>query len=75
MIIVLLNQTLSRQQLGKQKIKQDNNLVFVNSRRHIKDDIFFDKLQPSIQEFTELAWFSYAKYATEYGILNLPVAD
>ena len=67
---VLLNQTLSRQQLGKQKIKQDNNLVFVNSRRHIKDDIFFDKLQPSIQEFTELAWFSYAKYATEYGILN-----
>ena len=65
-----LNFAISRQSMGKEKVKQDNNLVFVTSKLHIKDDIFFEKIQPSIQEFCNLAWASYSEYATKYGVLN-----
>ena len=67
---VSLNFTMSRQELGKQQIKQDNNLVFISDKKFIKDEIFFDEARPSIHQFTEVAWFSYAQYAKEYGILN-----
>ena len=67
---VSLNFSTSRQELGKKKINQDNNLVFINSRDHIKDEIFFNESRHFIHQFTELAWFSYAQYAKEYGILN-----
>ena len=67
---VSLNFTTSRQQLGKKQINQDNNLVFISDKNFIKDDIFFNKTRPSIHQFTEVAWFSYAQYAKEYGILN-----
>ena len=40
-----LNFAISRQSMGKEKVKQDNNLVFVTSKLHIKDDIF---LKPTI---------------------------
>ena len=53
-----LNFAISRQSMGKEKVKQDNNLVFVTSKLHIKDDIFFEKIQPSVQEFCNLAWAS-----------------
>ena len=67
---VLLNFTMSRQELGKQQINQDNNLVFISDKNIIKDDIFFNESRPSIHQFTEVAWFLYAQYAKEYGILN-----
>ena len=54
-----LNFAISRQSMGKEKVKQDNNLVFVTSKLHIKDDIFFEKIQPSVQEFCNLAWKYY----------------
>ena len=41
-----LNFAISRQSMGKEKVKQDNNLVFVTSKLHIKDDIFFEKIHP-----------------------------
>ena len=65
-----LNFAISRQSMGKEKVKQDNNLVFVTSKQHIKDEIFFEQIQPSIQEFCNLAWASYAEYTTKYGVLN-----
>ena len=65
-----LNYTISRKDMGKDQIKQDNNLVFINDKKFIKDEIFFDEARPSIHQFTEVAWFSYAQYAKEYGILN-----
>ena len=55
-----LNFAISRQSMGKEKVKQDNNLVFVTSKQHVKDEIFFEQIQPSIQEFCNLAWASYA---------------
>ena len=67
---VSLNFTMSRQELGKQQIKQDNNLVFINDKNIIKDEIFFNESRPLVHQFTEVAWFSYAQYAKEYGILN-----
>ena len=60
-IVINLNFAISRQSMGKEKVKQDNNLVFVTSKLHIKDDIFFEKIQPSIQEFCNLAWKSYTQ--------------
>lgn len=65
-----LNYCINRQNLGKKKINQDTNLVFPSSKEHIKDEIFFDNIQPHVKNFLETAWFSYAEYANKYGILN-----
>ena len=65
-----LNYCINRQNLGKKKINQDTNLVFPSSKEHIKDEIFFDNIQPHVKNFLEVAWFSYAEYANKYGILN-----
>ena len=37
---VELNYAISRKAMGKEKIYQDNNLVFVGSKTYVKDDIF-----------------------------------
>ena len=66
----VLNYCINRQNLGKKKINQDTNLVFPNSKEHIKDEIFFDSIQPHVKNFLEVAWVSYAQYANKYGILN-----
>ena len=65
-----LNYCINRQNLGKSKINQDTTLVFPSCKEHIKDEIFFDSIQPHIKNFLEVAWFSYAEYANTYGILN-----
>tara|TARA_B100001778_G_scaffold332882_1_gene340167 strand:+ start:1825 stop:2418 length:594 start_codon:yes stop_codon:yes gene_type:complete len=65
-----LNYCMSRQDMGKKKINQDTNLVFPSSKNHIKDEIFFDRIQPHVKEFLDIAWFSYAEYSKKYGILN-----
>ena len=65
-----LNYCINRQNLGKKKINEDTNLVFPSCKEHIKDEIFFDSIQPHIKNFLEVAWFSYVEYANTYGILN-----
>lgn len=67
---VELNYAISRKDMGKEKIYQDNNLVFVGSKTHVKDDIFFDAVQPPVQQFVNLAWTSYEEYAKKYGVLT-----
>ncbi len=64
------NHTVSRKDLGKQKLQQDNNLVFANSRSHINDGVFFDTIQPAIEEFTFKFWELYRDYSNKYAILN-----
>ena len=64
-----LNYCTNRQELGKKKINQDTNLVFPNCKDHIKDIIFFDSIQPFVQEFVNISWKYYAEYANRYGIL------
>ena len=66
---VSLNFTMSRQELGKQQIKQDNNLVFISDKKFIKDEIFFNEARPSIHQFTEVMVF-ICTICKEYGILN-----
>jgi hypothetical protein len=65
-----LNYSVSRKDLGKLKLQQDNNLVFANNRTNIKDEVFFETVQPIIEEFTNLTWKYYADYANKYGVLN-----
>ena len=65
-----LNYCINRQNLGKSKINQDTTLVFPSCKEHIKDEIFFDSIQPHVKNFLEVAWFSYAEYTNKYGILN-----
>ena len=67
---VELNYAISRKDMGKEKIYQDNNLVFVGSKTYVKDDIFFDAVQPPVQQFVNLAWTSYEEYAKKYGVLT-----
>ena len=67
---VELNYAISRKDMGKEKIYQDNNLVFVGSKTYVKDDIFFDAVQPAVQQFVNLAWISYEEYAKKYGVLT-----
>ena len=67
---VELNYAISRKDMGKEKIYQDNNLVFVGSKTYVKDDIFFDAVQPPVQQFVMLAWTSYEEYAKKYGVLT-----
>ena len=67
---VELNYAISRKDMGKEKIYQDNNLVFVGSKTYVKDDIFFDSVQPPVQQFVNLAWTSYEEYAKKYGVLT-----
>lgn len=67
---VELNYAISRKDMGKEKIYQDNNLVFVSSKTYVKDDIFFDAVQPAVQQFVNLAWISYEEYAKKYGVLT-----
>ena len=67
---VELNYAISRKDMGKEKIYQDNNLVFVSSKTYVKDDIFFDAVQPPVQQFVNLAWTSYEEYAKKYGVLT-----
>jgi len=67
---VQLNYAISRKDMGKEKIYQDNNLVFVGSKTYVKDDIFFDAVQPPVQQFVNLAWISYEEYAKKYGVLT-----
>ena len=67
---VELNYAISRKDMGKEKIYQDNNLVFVGSKTYVKDDIFFDAVQPPVQQFVNLAWISYEEYAKKYGVLT-----
>lgn len=67
---VKLNYAISRKDMGKEKIYQDNNLVFVSSKTYVKDDIFFDAVQPAVQQFVNLAWISYEEYAKKYGVLT-----
>lgn len=65
-----LNFAISRKDMGSEKIHQDNNLVFIGSKKHVNDDIFFDTVQPSIQQFVNTAWTSYTEYAAKYGVLS-----
>ena len=67
---VELNYAISRKDMGKEKIYQDNNLVFVSSKSYVKDDIFFDAVQPDVQQFVNLALISYEEYAKKYGVLT-----
>ena len=67
---VELNYAISRKDMGKEKIYQDNNLVFVGSKTYVKDDIFLDAVQPPVQQFVNLAWTSYEEYAKKYGVLT-----
>ena len=67
---VELNYAISRKDMGKEKIYQDNNLVFVGSKTYVKDDIFFDAVQPPVQQFVNLAWTYYEEYAKKYGVLT-----
>ena len=67
---VELNYAISRKDMGKEKIYQDNNLVFVGCKTYVKDDIFFDAVQPPVQQFVNLAWTSYEEYAKKYGVLT-----
>ena len=67
---VELNYAISRKDMGKEKIYQDNNLVVVSSKTYVKDDIFFDAVQPAVQQFVNLAWISYEEYAKKYGVLT-----
>lgn len=65
-----LNYTRSRKDLGENKIKKDNNLVFANSRKYIDNDIHFKSFEPYIKEFVDTAWICYREYANKYGMLN-----
>ena len=67
---VKLNYAISRKDMGKDKINVDNNLIFPNSKKHVNDQIFFEAIQPSVQEFVNLAWISYEEYAKKYGVLT-----
>tara|TARA_B100000902_G_C26982611_1_gene751020 strand:+ start:123 stop:716 length:594 start_codon:yes stop_codon:yes gene_type:complete len=65
-----LNYSVSRQSLGKDKIAQENNLTFPSNREYIRDEIFFNRIQPHVHEFVEIAGSFYKEYAGEYGILD-----
>ena len=65
-----LNFAISRKDMGVEKIHQDNNLVFIGSKKYVNDDIFFDAVQPPVQQFVNLAWTSYEEYAKKYGVLT-----
>ena len=65
-----LNFAISRKDMGVEKIYQDNNLVFIGSKKYVNDDIFFDAVQPSIQQFVNTAWKYYTEYAKKYGVLS-----
>ena len=65
-----LNFAISRKDMGVEKIHQDNNLVFIGSKKYVNDDLFFDAVQPSIQQFVNTAWKSYTEYAKKYGVLS-----
>lgn len=65
-----LNFSISRKNMGKEKMTIDNNLVFPNCKSHVSDDIFFESIQPSVQEFVNISWKYYAEYANKYGILS-----
>ena len=51
-----LNFSISRKDMGKEKMTIDNNLVFPNCKSHVSDDIFFESIQPSVQEFVNISW-------------------
>jgi len=65
-----LNFAISRKDMGVEKIHQDNNLVFIGSKKYVNDDIFFDAAQPSIQQFVNTAWKYYTEYAKKHGVLS-----
>tara|TARA_B100001175_G_scaffold181108_1_gene153662 strand:- start:488 stop:1081 length:594 start_codon:yes stop_codon:yes gene_type:complete len=67
---VELNYAISRKDMGKDKINVDNNLIFPNCKKHVNDQIFFEAIQPSVQEFVNISWNFYVEYANKYGVLS-----
>ena len=67
---VELNYAISRKDMGKDKINVDNNLIFPNSKKHVNDQIFFETIQPSVQEFVNISWNFYVEYTNKYGVLS-----
>lgn len=65
-----LNKTVSRADLGNNKLHQDNNLIFASSRSRVNDDVYFEILQPAIEHFTHVFWEKYKEYSSKYGVLN-----